>query len=54
MNSTGEVGEREKNVTLDLNFSSIAKKKKLARSLDCFDKSKDIFVIRHLEKKPVI
>lgn len=28
MNSTGEVGEREKNVTLDLNFSSIAKKKK--------------------------
>ncbi len=27
MNSTGEVGEREKNVTLDLNFSSIAKKK---------------------------
>ena len=52
MNSTGEVGEREKNVTLDLNFSSIAKK--IARSLDCFDKSKDIFVIRHLEKKPVI
>lgn len=36
MNSTGEVGEREKNVTLDLNFSSIAKKKKISKKFGMF------------------